>query len=155
MDPQFEAVELEGDTVIKTFPVHCALLQDNHSWHYHPECELTYIIKGEGTRFIGDNVQHFGPGDLIFCGPNLPHCWINDDKNSDDPARNQLLVLQFKPDCLGTEFLESPDAKPLKQLIKTGQRGMNISGQGADNIVAALQELQKSAGMSRLTSFVH
>lgn len=54
MDPQFEAVELEGDSVIKTFSLQCAALQGDHTWHYHPECELTYILKGEGTRFIID-----------------------------------------------------------------------------------------------------
>lgn len=102
MGPKFEAIELEGDSVIKTFLVRCALLQENHPWHYHPECELTYIIKGEGTRFIGDNVQHFSPGDLIFASPNLPHCWTNDDSDNADPSRNELLVLQFKPEYLGS-----------------------------------------------------
>ncbi|NQD69324.1 AraC family transcriptional regulator, partial [Sphingobacterium shayense] len=26
-------------------------------WHYHPEIELHYLIKGEGVRFIGDNIS--------------------------------------------------------------------------------------------------
>jgi len=154
MDPQFEAVELEGDSVIKIFPVQCALLQENHSWHYHPECELTYIIKGEGTRFIGDAVQRFGPGDLIFSGPNLPHCWTNDDKDNSDPDRNDLLVLQFKPDCLGSDFLNSPGAQSLNTLFKEGQRGLIFSGNVVENVVASLHQLQADSGLSQLASFI-
>jgi AraC-like DNA-binding protein len=155
MDPQFEAVELEGDSVIKTFPVRCALLQENHGWHYHPECELTYILKGDGTRFVGDSVQHFGPGDLIFTGPNLPHSWINDDKDNSDPDRNDLIVLQFKPDCLGPDFLNSPDAHSLEQLFKYAKRGLKFSGDNVEDIATALQSLNEETGLSRLTAFVH
>ncbi len=155
MDPQFEAVELEGDSVIKAFPVRCALLQENHGWHYHPECELTYVIQGEGTRFIGDSVQHFGAGDLVFAGPNLPHCWINDDKDIEDPNRNDLMVLQFKPDCFGPDFLTSPDAQALDKLFTYARRGLKFSGVGVQEIAELLHQLQHEAGLSRLTVFLH
>jgi AraC-like DNA-binding protein len=155
MDPQFEAIELEGTSVIKTFPVRCSLLQENHSWHYHPECELTYIIKGEGMRFIGDNVQQFGPGDIVLAGPNLPHCWMNDDGDTSNPDRNELLVLQFKPDCLGPDFLNSPDAQALSRLFKSSRRGLKYSGENAKKISTTLVQLQQETGLTRLTTFVH
>ncbi|MFT4519229.1 MAG: AraC-like DNA-binding protein [Halioglobus sp.] len=155
MDPKFEAVELEGDSVIKTFPVNCALLQDDHGWHYHPECELTYISSGVGTRFMGDSVQHFGPGDLILAGPNLPHCWINDDDQRGDPQRNDLLVLQFKWDCLGPDFLNSPDAHALHNLFRYAQRGLKFGGDTSEDIAAALRHVHTQSGLARLTGFMH
>lgn len=155
MDPQYEAVELEGNSVIKTFSLQCAVLQDDHAWHYHPECELTYILKGEGTRFIGDNVQHFGPGDLVFSGPNLPHCWTNDDTDDKDPQRNSLLVLQFKPECFGSDFIISPDAQSLVELIEYSKRGLRFSGPVVEQVGAAIERLQGESGLTRLTTFVH
>jgi len=162
MDPQFEAVELEGDSVIKAFPVRCALLQEDHRWHYHPECELTYILRGEGTRFIGDSVQHFGPGDLVLAGPNLPHCWINDDDDfvsdadtGDDQSRNNLFVLQFKWDCLGSDFLASPDAGGLQNLFKDAQRGVKFTGNTVKKIADVLLQLDHESGLTRLSTFVH
>jgi hypothetical protein len=43
--------------------------------HYHPEFELTLTLNSIGERFIGDHVAHYGDGDLILVGPNLPHAW--------------------------------------------------------------------------------
>ena len=44
-------------------------------WHYHPELELHYVIKGEGLRFIGDRISDFSAGEIILLGENLPHTW--------------------------------------------------------------------------------
>ncbi|NND67136.1 MAG: AraC family transcriptional regulator [Halioglobus sp.] len=154
MDPQFEAVELEGDSVLKLFRVQCAVLQDDHAWHYHPECELTYIIRGSGTRFIGDSVQQFTAGDLVFTGPNLPHCWANDIP-SEDPERNELLVLQFLPDCLGPDFLISPDAQALVELVEFGKRGLRFTGPIVEAAADTLEKLGAQSGLGRLARFVH
>ena len=51
-----------------------------NQWHYHPEIELTLIIRGTGARFMGDDVDTFKDDDLILIGPNLPHLFKNDDK---------------------------------------------------------------------------
>ena len=42
-------------------------------WHYHPELELDVILKGSETRFVGDNIENFMPGDIVFMCKNLPH----------------------------------------------------------------------------------
>ena len=47
-------------------------------WHFHPECELTWIQQSSGNRFVGDSLANFSPGDLVLLGANLPHYWRND-----------------------------------------------------------------------------
>jgi mannose-6-phosphate isomerase-like protein (cupin superfamily) len=58
------------------------------NWHFHPEYQLFLVLKGEGTRFIGDHMKPFKTGDMVFTGPNLPHLWRNDNAYLD--KRNGL-----------------------------------------------------------------
>jgi AraC-like DNA-binding protein len=154
MDPKFETIELEGNSSIKVFRFQCAVIQQNHGWHYHPEFELTYILAGSGTRFLGDSVMRYEPGDLVFIGPNTPHCWANDEI-SEDPEFNDFLILQFSIDCLGSEFLDSPDALALKEVFAQAKRGLQLSGNSTELIRDNLQELLGIHGLSRLSRFVH
>ena len=48
-------------------------------FHYHPELELVYIKESCGKRIIGNSVEHFEAGDMVFLGSNIPHVWLNDE----------------------------------------------------------------------------
>lgn len=72
-------------------------------WHYHPEIELHYLIKGEGIRFIGENISNFEKDELILLGSNIPHTWKCNLK-SDSEYYVEALVLHFHPESLGHNF---------------------------------------------------
>ena len=37
-------------------------------YHYHTEFELVYIVRSTGKKFVGDVIEDFGPGDIVFFG---------------------------------------------------------------------------------------
>ena len=49
-------------------------------WHFHPEYELTFIVKGNGHRLIGNSHQEFSDNDFVLIGPNIPHAWVGKTK---------------------------------------------------------------------------
>jgi mannose-6-phosphate isomerase-like protein (cupin superfamily) len=51
-------------------------------WHYHPECEITLVVKGGTERLVGNNISPITPGDLVLLGSNVPH----DYRNQTEPA---------------------------------------------------------------------
>ena len=99
-------------------------------WHFHPELELHYTIKGEGVRFIGDNVSNFSEGELILVGENLPHTWRCHDRyyQQDESLYVEAIVLQFLPDCLGKELFNLPETYLVPKLFEKAKKGMNIKG---------------------------
>lgn len=63
-------------------------------WHYHPEIEITYIVKGEGIAFIGNKTVEFGPGQAFLLGPYLPHNFIG--------TEDEEVILDLE--CWGLQF---------------------------------------------------
>jgi AraC-like DNA-binding protein len=89
-------------------------------WHYHPEMELTLVIKSFGQRQVGDSIENFGPGDLVLVGSNLPHVWKNDEvflqKNTTMKA--QAVVVKFLPEFAGKGFFDRPEMNKMRHLTK-------------------------------------
>ena len=46
-------------------------------FHVHPECELTLVESGFGTRFIGSSLEPFSELDLVLIGGMVPHHYLN------------------------------------------------------------------------------
>lgn len=42
-------------------------------FHSHPELELVYIIESHGKRIVGNSVEPFEDGNMVFLGANIPH----------------------------------------------------------------------------------
>ncbi|WP_031425429.1 AraC family transcriptional regulator [Flavimarina sp. Hel_I_48] len=121
-------------------------------WHYHPELELHYIIKGEGTQFIGHNVSNFSSGDLIFLGQNLPHTWRckEDYFLQTSELYVDAIVLHFLPNCLGYDFLDIPEASQLSDFFETSKKGFVINGPSKEVIFGLLQSMLISNGIEKI-----
>lgn len=125
-------------------------------WHYHPEVELHYIVKGEGVRLIADNVSNFSAGELVFLGENLPHCWRSSEECfvEEDAQAVEAIVLQFLPDCLGRYLINLPEAYLLPKLFEKAQAGMVINGPAKVKIVALMQRLLNEDELSSIITLI-
>jgi NADPH:quinone reductase-like Zn-dependent oxidoreductase len=47
---------------------------------FHPEIEILCVVHSSGTRFVGDSVDRFSPGELVLIGPSVPHLWYSNEK---------------------------------------------------------------------------
>ncbi len=103
-------------------------------WHFHEELELTYVIKSEGTKFIGDHISEFKPGEIVLLGSRLPHYWRNHSNYYQAPVANgaEAIIIRFNRDFAGKEFLTIPPMKPIFDLLNTAKRGISICEQHAD-----------------------
>lgn len=114
-------------------------------FHYHPELELVYIKESYGKRIIGNSVEHFEPGDMIFLGTNLPHVWLNDEvyysERSDLKAT--AIVIYFNTDIFGPAFFELRETKRIASLFSQAARGLRITGKTNTLIAQKLEELLK------------
>lgn len=125
-------------------------------WHYHPEIELHYIIRGDGVRFIGENISNFNTGELLLLGSNLPHMWRCSEKyfmgNSDVSA--EAIVVHFLPDFAGAELLKKTETVSILSLYEKAKPGLEIYGDTKQEILSLMQKSVQNEGMSRLINIL-
>jgi AraC-like DNA-binding protein len=122
-------------------------------WHYHPELELHYLIKGKGVRFIGDNISNFSGGEILLLGQNLPHKWhCREDSTAHVSHHNNVeaLVLHFSSNFMGNEILLLPEARLLPLLFEKAKRGMVIINKGRDKLIPLIEAASKAENLDRL-----
>ncbi|GAA4439929.1 AraC family transcriptional regulator [Ravibacter arvi] len=125
-------------------------------WHYHPEFELTLILKGAGTRFVGDHVESFEAGDLVLIGKNLAHTWRSDtapDGLPGGPA--EALVTHFREEFLGSAFFDIPEMLAVRGLLNRSARGLKVTGAVRARLTAELKLLQDFSGAAKLLKLLH
>ncbi|MES2275508.1 MAG: AraC family transcriptional regulator [Bacteroidota bacterium] len=121
-------------------------------WHYHPELELHYIIKGEGVRFIGDNISNFSSGEVLLLGENLPHCWrCKEEYFQQDSGLNvEAIVIHFLPDCLGRYLLNLPEAYLLPKLFEKAKSGLIINGEARTKLTELMHKAVHATNLDRI-----
>jgi AraC-like DNA-binding protein len=114
-------------------------------WHYHPELELHYVVKGEGVKIVGNNISGFSSGEIVFLGQQLPHHW----KFFDTGEKPEVIVLHFLPDFLGRNFLELPETDMLPKLFERAKNGMFISGPTRDELAGLMHKAINAINFDR------
>lgn len=124
----------------------------NPLWHFHSEFQISYIIKGKGTRFIGDHVQPFEEGDLTLTGPNLPHLWRSDEAyfKKESKLLTRGLVIYFDHELLSKSLLEKEEFYSVNKLVKNSMRGMEFYGDTREKIVGLLPKIADEKGFGRI-----
>ncbi|EPR66567.1 AraC family transcriptional regulator [Cyclobacterium qasimii] len=125
-------------------------------WHFHPEYELVLVLKSTGKRMVGDHIGNFQTGDLVLVGPYLPHVWSNDSiyVNGQATEEADALVIQFKEDFLGGEFLNLPEMEPFRNFQKLSRRGMSFYGKAKEQINPLITEMIHMNGIQRLSNLL-
>jgi AraC-like DNA-binding protein len=150
MKPHFHKVPV---TLQSSFSIRHDIKPDfGNVWHYHPELELHYNIKGEGVRFIGDNISNFASDEMVLLGENLPHTWrCKDEYFQHNPDLNvEAMVVHFLPDCLGKHLLSLPEAYLIPKLFEKAKSGMVILGKTKDTLADLMRNAIHATNLERI-----
>ncbi|MFO7826075.1 MAG: AraC family transcriptional regulator [Cyclobacterium sp.] len=122
------------------------------NWHFHPEYQLFLVLKGRGTRFVGDDMRTFKAHDLVFSGPNLPHLWRNDQEyfEKDSQLMTHGIVVYFPENFIGRELLQKEEFEELQGLLGKASLGLEILGETNEKIRPLLINLLDQKGLEKI-----
>jgi AraC-like DNA-binding protein len=115
-------------------------------WHQHIEYELILFTEGGGLSFVGNAVDEFEVDDIFFLGSNLPHTF----QKSTEDLITSAVVIHFRDDFWGQEFLNLPESKSIKKLLATSAHGMKITGEAKASLKPYIKALESESGFSKI-----
>ncbi|MEM6392074.1 MAG: AraC family transcriptional regulator [Planctomycetota bacterium] len=152
--PERERVSKDGGLV---HTVHVREHAMPHRWHWHPEAELTLIVKGRGQRFAGASVQPYRAGDFVLLGGGVPHLWVLDTRSdeADEAGGMEAWVAQFDSDRLGQEVIAHADFAGLRALLQTAEHGLLIGNERwrateRQRLADAMRAMHEGSGARRV-----
>ncbi len=153
MSASYEHIELGKD---ESFFI--GVFQDNlekSTWHYHSEYELSFITEGAGKRIVGDSMEEFGAGDLIFIGIRLPHVWIPEENKYGSKFSRSLesVYLQFGQEVFPEAQLQMPEMRNIRKALDLSQRGIKLNGDTLNNASRLMLELPYLSSFQRIIHF--
>lgn len=108
-------------------------------WHFHPQHELTFIEESIGTKFIGDYVGAYEPGELVLLRSNLPHCWKN---HIQENGKSVSTVVQWNKGI----FAKVPELNPLFEMLTAASKGIIFNKKEIGPLIPDMKTLPLCSG---------
>lgn len=150
----YESLSKESELCINCLNVKCPRF--DVPWHFHPESEIMFVVKGNGSRFVGDHSEAFGDGDISLVGSNLPHVWRTDPiYNKKIPGLMvNALVVHFHETIFKGPLAILPEMQGINQLIFESHSGIKFTGDAKEHIKIQMKNILKSTGIEKLVNLI-
>ena len=126
------------------------------SVHYHEECQLTYIIEGQGTVMVIDKLEEFKTGDLLLIGKNTPHVLMHNreyyEGNSSLHAR--AISIFFSKDTFHQVFNQIPETTKIEEFLEQAQFGIRFKNNETKRLGDDLKLMVKLKQVPRIILFM-
>lgn len=125
-------------------------------WHAHSEYQLFVVLEGTGTRFIGDTIGGFRPGELILLGPHIPHLWRSDERyfQRGNSLRTHGIVLYLNEDFPGKDMIGKEEFMQFRKLLQRSSYGLMFQGRRKPEVIRLMQEMLHKDGLEAIIALL-
>lgn len=116
--------------------------QGSFDWHYHEAAEITLVVKGSGTRYIGDSIEEFNTGEVVIVGPGIPHTWAPATGGDETHTSVVHIAVNQLPDL--------PELDLVKALFNKASRGLVIPSGPSAQMAGTMSLVWASEGLQQL-----
>lgn len=122
------------------------------NWHFHPHFQLFSVLRGTGTRLIGDSIQPFSDGDTVFLGPDIPHLWRCDPAYFEPGSglSTHGVVVYFQEGFLGKELFNLPEMQPISLFLRESVNGYVIKDPFREKVSESIIHFLGLSGFERI-----
>ena len=124
--------------------------------HRHYETQITWVISGEGTLIVGNDMQPFSSGNIFIIGANQPHLFKSDATYFDKRRNKRIhsLNIFFNPKGFITSLLEFPEMRSIRKFIDVSRHGMQATENNNKIIADYMLKVKNNTAGYRLSAFI-
>lgn len=141
----------------KTIFIQKDVLSDFYPYlHRHAEIQLSWIIKGEGTLVVENNMHAFHANDIFWISANQPHVFKNETSYFAPIGENKItaLVIYFNPFGQLASFFNLPEIKTISTFVHRHKCGFKIPSSYSKDIANLMQKMYNSKSIDQLALFL-
>jgi AraC-like DNA-binding protein/mannose-6-phosphate isomerase-like protein (cupin superfamily) len=123
-------------------------------FHQQETFELSYITLGSGTRIIGNTVEPFAEGEIIFIPPDIPHCWLFDDFNVSADGNIENICIFFSPKLLDDIFAGFPELSTYAANIRKMKDAIMFTGEPHKKLQHLMKATRDESQVEQFASLI-
>ncbi|RQP19046.1 MAG: helix-turn-helix domain-containing protein [Parapedobacter sp.] len=126
------------------------------SFHAHPEMELVFVEEGFGKRIIGNQVEPFEAGDMVFIGSNVPHIWLSDPAFYEEGStlKSKVIITYFNPTIFNQLLGSLKEFDQIRRMVQQAAKGIRIYGRTRNIIAEQLRSLSATSGFEKVNGML-
>jgi AraC-like DNA-binding protein len=120
--------------------------------HFHEEFQITLILNGEGTLFVGESVAPFKKGEIFLFGKNLPHV-LRNNRFQNQSKRNKgarAISIFFNQDVIKKLLNEVPEAYAIERLIDFSGKGIKVAESSNASIIEKVVAMPQKKSFEKI-----
>jgi len=125
------------------------------TFHQSVDWELSYIIKGSGTRLIGEHMGTFTSGEAILIPPHLPHGWYFNEYDHDEEGKIENITIIFPDSILDKFAVAFPETVQFIHQFKKVSEGISFEGETLNWLRETLLQMSMQDNVSQLATFLN
>jgi AraC-like DNA-binding protein len=124
--------------------------------HRHNEIQLVWVIKGEGTLVVDNNMHAFRSNDIFWLSENQPHLFKSDPSYFLPKSKKKIIALTvfFNPTGPLAAFFDFPELKNIKAFIEQHPSGFRLPAPQVARVSGLMEELYKTKGIDQFMLFI-
>lgn len=124
-----------------------------YPWHFHSQYEIIYVKESFGLCYVGDRIETYKSGDLVFLGDNLPHFMQSDDLylySRDKERRVKGTIIQFEKGFMNYSIYHYPQLLSIRDFLSKSRRGFFFRGLNCPDILRLMEEFPTYDGFQQI-----
>jgi AraC-like DNA-binding protein len=122
--------------------------------HSQAEWELSYIIKGSGTRTLGEETEPFSDGEMVLVIPDMRHQWKFNAEDTDENGMIENITVIFSHQLIEGFAGVIPEMQEMADWYSKLPQSVKLTRARIEDVTAILRRMEMESDERRIISLL-